>query len=81
MKQLLLVRHGRPHEGHASKPGDPPLHPSGHAQARALAAKRLHLEPIERIVCSPQQRALVVPDEIADIVVGKRVVRITRNCL
>jgi len=58
MKQLLLVRHGRPDEGHALQPGDPPLHASGHAQARALAARRLHLEPIDRIVSSPQQRAL-----------------------
>jgi broad specificity phosphatase PhoE len=58
MKQLLLVRHGRPDEGNASNPGNPPLHASGHAQARALAARRLQLEPIDRIVCSPQQRAL-----------------------
>ncbi|MBN8756654.1 MULTISPECIES: histidine phosphatase family protein [unclassified Variovorax] len=58
MKQLILVRHGQPHEGHAQRPGDPPLHPAGHAQARALALRRLALEPIDRIVCSPQQRAL-----------------------
>ena len=58
MKQLFLVRHGLPHEGHAQRPGDPPLHPVGHAQARALALRRLALEPIDRIVCSPQQRAL-----------------------
>lgn len=58
MKQLILVRHGQPHEGHAQRPGDPPLHPLGHAQARALALRRLALEPIDRIVCSPQQRAL-----------------------
>lgn len=58
IKQLLLVRHGRPDEGHATKPGDPPLHAVGHAQARGVAVKRLCLEPIDRIVCSPQQRAL-----------------------
>jgi broad specificity phosphatase PhoE len=57
-KQLLLVRHGRPDEGHALNPGDPPLHASGHAQARALAVKRLCFESIDRIVSSPQQRAL-----------------------
>src|ERR1700754_4211724 len=57
-KQLLLVRHGRPDEGHALNPGDPPLHAMGHAQARAVAVKRLCLESIDRIVSSPQQRAL-----------------------
>lgn len=58
MKQLLLVRHGQPDEGHALRPGDPPLHALGHAQARAVAMKRLAFESIDRIVCSPQQRAL-----------------------
>ena len=58
IKQLLLVRHGQPHEDHALFPGDPPLHAMGHAQARALALRRLVSEPIDRIVCSPQQRAL-----------------------
>jgi broad specificity phosphatase PhoE len=58
MKQLLLVRHGLPDEGHALQPGDPPLHAKGHAQARTLALRRLAFEPIDRIVCSPQQRAL-----------------------
>jgi broad specificity phosphatase PhoE len=58
MKQLLLVRHGRPDEGHPLNPGDPPLHATGHAQARALAARRLNFEPIDRIVSSPQRRAL-----------------------
>jgi broad specificity phosphatase PhoE len=58
MKQLLLVRHGLPDEGHALRPGDPPLHATGHAQARALALRRLAFEPIDRIVCSPQQRAM-----------------------
>ena len=58
MKQLLLVRHGQPDEGHALHPGDPPLTTNGHAQARALALRRLAFEPIDRIVCSPQQRAM-----------------------
>jgi broad specificity phosphatase PhoE len=58
LKQLLLVRHGQPDEGHATRPGDPPLHANGHAQARALALRRLTYEPIDRIVCSPQQRAI-----------------------
>jgi phosphohistidine phosphatase SixA len=58
VKQLLLVRHGQPDEGHALRPGDPPLHADGHAQARAVALRRLALEPIDRVVCSPQQRAL-----------------------
>ena len=57
-KQLLLVRHGQPHEDHELSPGDPPLHATGHAQARRLALRRLVTEPIDRIVCSPQQRAL-----------------------
>ncbi|WP_213956900.1 histidine phosphatase family protein [Variovorax sp. dw_954] len=58
LKQLLLVRHAQPDEGHALQPGDPPLHPHGHVQARALALRRLAFEPIDRIVCSPQQRAI-----------------------
>jgi broad specificity phosphatase PhoE len=58
IKQLLLIRHGQPDEGHALRPGDPPLHATGHAQARALVLRRLGFEPIDRIVCSPQQRAL-----------------------
>jgi broad specificity phosphatase PhoE len=57
-KHLLLVRHGQPHEGHPLFPGDPPLHAAGHAQARTLALRRLVAEPIDRIVSSPQQRAL-----------------------
>lgn len=58
MKHLLLVRHGQPHEGHPLRPGDPPLSALGQVQARALAVKRLNAEPIDRIVSSPQQRAL-----------------------
>jgi broad specificity phosphatase PhoE len=65
VKQLLLVRHGRPDEGHALCPGDPPLHAIGHAQARALAIRRLAFEPIDRIVSSPQQRALDTASPLA----------------
>lgn len=57
MKQLLLVRHGLPHEGHANRPHDPPLHPDGRRHALRLA-HRLKREGIDRIVTSPQQRAL-----------------------
>ena len=56
MKQLLLIRHGLPHEGYPTRPNDPPLHQDGHRQAERLA-KVLVGERIDRIVCSPQQRA------------------------
>lgn len=61
MKHLLLIRHALPHEGHATSPIDPPLHDDGHRHARRLAealANVLAGEGIDRIVCSPQQRAL-----------------------
>jgi broad specificity phosphatase PhoE len=61
MKHLLLIRHGLPHEGHPTQPIDPPLHDDGHRHAQRLAdvlASRLADEGIDRIVCSPQQRAL-----------------------
>ncbi len=57
MKQLLVIRHGLPHEGHPTRLGDPPLHPDGRRQAQRLA-RRLEREGIDRIVSSPQQRAL-----------------------
>ena len=57
MKRLLVIRHALPHEGHRSRPGDPPLHPDGRRHARRLA-RRLEHEGIDRIVSSPQQRAL-----------------------
>lgn len=57
MKQLLVVRHARPHEGHPTCPHDPPLHADGRRHALRLA-HRLKLEGIDRIVSSPQQRAL-----------------------
>lgn len=57
MKQLFLIRHGLPHEGHPLFPGDPPLHPDGVRHARRLATAMAKLG-IDRIVSSPQQRAL-----------------------
>lgn len=54
---MLLIRHGLPDEGHRLRPGDPPLHVKGHRHAQRLA-KRLAHEGIDRIVCSPQQRAI-----------------------
>jgi len=57
MKHLLVVRHAFPHEGHPSRPHDPPLHVDGRRHALRLA-RRLQREGIDRIVSSPQQRAL-----------------------
>jgi broad specificity phosphatase PhoE len=57
MKHLLLIRHGLPHEGHPTHPNDPPLLAEGHRHAQTLA-QQLRLEGIDRIVCSPQQRAI-----------------------
>lgn len=57
MKQLWVIRHGQPDEGHAAAPHDPPLLPDGRRHARRLA-HRLKPVGIERIVSSPQQRAL-----------------------
>jgi broad specificity phosphatase PhoE len=57
VKHLLLIRHGLPDEGHPTHPHDPPLKEHGHRHAERLA-HRLKLEGIDRIVCSPQQRAI-----------------------
>jgi 2,3-bisphosphoglycerate-dependent phosphoglycerate mutase len=57
MKQIYLVRHGLPDEGHLTHPHDPPLRIEGHRHASKLAL-RLKREGIDRIVCSPQQRAI-----------------------
>jgi 2,3-bisphosphoglycerate-dependent phosphoglycerate mutase len=57
MKHLLIVRHALPHEGHPTRPHDPPLHADGRRHALRLAHK-LKREGIDRIVSSPQQRAL-----------------------
>lgn len=57
MKELLLVRHGLPHEGHPASISDPPLHPLGRRHARRLAQVLARMS-IDRIVASPQRRAL-----------------------
>jgi broad specificity phosphatase PhoE len=54
--KIVLVRHGRPDEGHAERPQDPPLTEEGRRQARAVAAL-LACEGIARIVTSPLLRA------------------------
>jgi probable phosphoglycerate mutase len=54
--KLVLVRHGRPDEGHPERPHDPPLNDEGRAQARAVA-EHLADEGITRIVASPLLRA------------------------
>src|SRR5437868_6859491 len=54
--KIVLVRHGRPDEGHAERPHDPPLAAEGRRQARAAAAL-LAREGIHRIVASPLLRA------------------------
>lgn len=54
--KLTLVRHGRPDEGHAARPHDPPLNPQGRQQAVAVAAL-LAGEGVTQIVASPLLRA------------------------
>ncbi len=54
--RLILVRHGRPDEGHPLRPHDPPLNAEGQAQARAVA-RLLAGEGITRVVASPLLRA------------------------
>ena len=54
--KIVLVRHGRPDEGHAERPHDPPLADEGLRQAQAAAALLAH-EGIDRIVTSPLLRA------------------------
>lgn len=54
--RLVLVRHGRPDEGHATRPHDPPLNAEGRMQARAVA-RLLAGEGITRVVASPLLRA------------------------
>lgn len=57
VKHLLLIRHSLPDEGHHTHPHDPPLKEEGHRHAENLAHRLKH-EGIDRIVCSPQQRAI-----------------------
>lgn len=54
--RLILVRHGRPDEGGAETPHDPPLNADGWRQAEA-AARLLKEEGVTRIVASPLRRA------------------------
>jgi probable phosphoglycerate mutase len=54
--RLTLVRHGRPDEGHAARPHDPPLRDDGQRQAEAVATL-LADEGITAIVASPLLRA------------------------
>ena len=62
--QLILVRHGRPHDPTEAMPVNPPLHADGHAQARRVA-ERLSAEGIERIVSSPLVRARATAEPLA----------------
>lgn len=54
--RLLLVRHGRPDEGHALHAKDPPLRDDGRIQAEAVAAL-LAREGVTHVVSSPLRRA------------------------
>ena len=54
--RLLLVRHGRPDEGHALHAKDPPLRDDGRVQAEAVAAL-LAREGVTHVVSSPLRRA------------------------
>ena len=63
--RLLLVRHGRPDEGHADRPHDPPLHADGQRQARAVATLLAH-EGVTRIVSSPLLRARETAEPLAE---------------
>ena len=62
--KIVLVRHGRPDEGHAERPHDPPLAEEGWRQARAAAAL-LAGEGITRIVTSPLLRARQTAEPLA----------------
>jgi broad specificity phosphatase PhoE len=54
--KIVLIRHGRPDEGNAERPQDPPLHKEGWRQALAVA-KVLAGEGITRVASSPLLRA------------------------
>ena len=56
-KNVLLIRHALPHEGHQFHPGDPQLHPGGIKHANRLA-RRLQREGVDQIFSSPQRRAI-----------------------
>lgn len=56
MTTFLLTCHALPHEGHERSPADPPLHPDGGRLAEL--ANRWQRGGVDRVVGSPQQRAL-----------------------
>jgi probable phosphoglycerate mutase len=62
--KIVLVRHGRPDEGHATRAHDPPLSAEGRAQARGVADV-LARENIVRIVTSPLCRARETAEPLA----------------
>jgi probable phosphoglycerate mutase len=62
--RIVLVRHGRPDEGHAERPQDPPLAADGRRQAEAVAAL-LAGEGIGRVVTSPLLRARQTAEPLA----------------
>jgi probable phosphoglycerate mutase len=62
--KIVLVRHGRPDEGHVERPQDPPLAGDGLRQAEAVA-DLLENEGIGRIVTSPLLRALQTAEPLA----------------
>ena len=62
--RLILVRHGRPDEGHAERPHDPPLREDGWRQARAVGAF-LANEGVSRVVASPLMRARQTAEPLA----------------
>lgn len=63
--QLILVRHGRPAEGHAIYPDDPPLDELGQRQSQA-AARWLAKEAITHIVSSPMRRAMETAEPLVE---------------
>ena len=63
--KIVLVRHGRPDEGHAERPHDPPLGHDGVQQARQTAAL-LAREGIGRVVTSPLLRARQTAEPLAE---------------
>ena len=62
--RLLLVRHGRPDEGHPLHAKDPPLRADGRAQAEAVAAL-LAPEDVTHVVSSPLRRARETAEPLA----------------
>ena len=62
--KLVLIRHGRPDEGHPERPHDPPLAADGRRQAEAVAAL-LRGEGVDRIVSSPLLRARQTAEPLA----------------